>query len=193
LSGTQHFNLIACSPGASGSSVKRLIISMIHGEACCQMQQASPLNQLCVITLGAACLSSCRLVCLPAMRCGQKKCPNSGRPSKSASLGQKKGRNPGRATETSVFVSAVSCRRSIGNKVLKPKSRPTCHSLRTMAFGLPSGTALRTSEQAIPQQNASNANQPALRFRKPMSWPTCFTLRVIAEILTVCYNCQLEP
>ena len=41
-----------------------------------------------------------------------------------------------------------------------------CHSLRTMAFVLPSGTALRTSEQAIPQQNASNANQPALRFRQ---------------------------
>ena len=148
-SGTQHFNLIACSPGASGLLVKRLIISMMHGDACCQMQQASPLNQRCIITLGAACLSSCRLVCLSALRCGQKKGPN-----------------PGRAHEPSVFVSAVSCRRSIGNKDRKPKSRPTCHSLSTMAFGLPLGTALRTSEQAIPQQNASNANQPALRFRQ---------------------------
>ena len=82
------------------------------------------------------------------------------------SIGQKKGRNPGRSPETSVFVSAVSCRRSIGNKDRKPKSRPTCHLLRTMAFGLPSGTALRTSAQASPQQNASNANQPALRFHK---------------------------
>ena len=36
-------------------------------------------------------------------------------------------------------------------------------------------------------------NQPALKFRKPKSWPTCFTLRIIAEILTVRYNCQLEP
>ena len=96
LSGTQHFNLIACSPRASGLSVKRLIISMMHGDTCCQMQQASPLNQLCVITLGAACLSTCRLVCLPALRYGQKKCPNPGHPSKSASLGQEKCPNPGR-------------------------------------------------------------------------------------------------
>ena len=96
LSGTQHFNLIACSPGASGLSVKRLIISMMHGDTCCQMQQALPLNQLCVITLGAACLSTCRLICLPALRYGQKKGPNPGHPSKSASLGQKKGPNPGR-------------------------------------------------------------------------------------------------
>ena len=36
-------------------------------------------------------------------------------------------------------------------------------------------------------------NQPALRFHNPKSWPTCFTLRIISEILTVCYNCQLEP
>ena len=217
-SGTQYFNLIACSPGASGLSVKRLIISMMHGDACCQMQQASPLNQLCVITLGAACLSSCRLVCLSALRYGQKKGRNPGRSHEQSVFCQKQGRNLGRSHGPSVFVSAVSCLRSIGNKDRKPMSRPTCYSLRTMAFGLPSGTTLRTSEQAIPQQNASNANQPALkfhksacsqvspisllssftnqpalRFHKPKSWPTCFTLRIISEILTVCYNSQLEP
>jgi hypothetical protein len=58
LSGTQHFNLIACSPGASGLSVKRLIISMMHGAACCQMQQAAPLNLLDVSSLAASCQSA---------------------------------------------------------------------------------------------------------------------------------------
>ena len=45
----------AASPGASGLSVKLLIASMLCDNACCQMQQALPFNQLCVNTLGAPC------------------------------------------------------------------------------------------------------------------------------------------
>ena len=75
----QCFGLKACSPGASGLSVKLLIASM-----------------LCDNTLGAACFSSRRLVTLSALKYGQKKDLNLGRSLEFGHYGQEKVPNSGR-------------------------------------------------------------------------------------------------
>ena len=65
----------------------------------------------------------------------------------------------------------------------KPESRLIFSVVRVVAFGLPSGAGLCTSEQTDPQCGACTANLPALRFCG--SSPVTLRLEVLSEVLLI--------